>query len=201
MLQCLAEPLSSPVSANARRTLVIDLEGALLRSELLIEALFSACVHRLPACVRADRAHGGADRYAGARRARLRPPSLRSRSNEPGAGGARSAEDLSRRQPLSRHAAAIALISVLTASSHRPISLRGDKSRCRSNRHFRACGARVGRREIDWRIWAKALRVYQYAKNTLVFVPVITAHQIVLRRAAPRCWRSWRSRPVRQAPI
>jgi 4-hydroxybenzoate polyprenyltransferase len=26
--------------------------------------------------------------------------------------------------------------------------------------------------------WAKALRVYQYAKNTLVFVPAITAHQL-----------------------
>ena len=32
----------------------------------------------------------------------------------------------------------------------------------------------------SFKIWAKALRVYQYAKNTLVFVPAITAHQMNL---------------------
>src|SRR5262249_13625961 len=37
----LAEPQMSPVGANARRALVIDLEGALLRSDLLHESFFS----------------------------------------------------------------------------------------------------------------------------------------------------------------
>jgi 4-hydroxybenzoate polyprenyltransferase len=31
-----------------------------------------------------------------------------------------------------------------------------------------------------FKTWVKALRVYQYAKNTLVFVPAITAHQLNL---------------------
>src|SRR5262249_1032953 len=36
----------------------------------------------------------------------------------------------------------------------------------------------------DWRTWAKLLRVHQYAKNTLIFVPLITAHQFFLGPAA-----------------
>ncbi len=35
-------------------------------------------------------------------------------------------------------------------------------------------------RQVGWRIWVRALRVYQYAKNTLVFVPLVTAHQMNL---------------------
>ncbi|GEO16336.1 UbiA family prenyltransferase [Microvirga aerophila] len=30
---------------------------------------------------------------------------------------------------------------------------------------------------VSWRTWAKALRVHQYAKNLLVFVPLVTAHE------------------------
>lgn len=29
-----------------------------------------------------------------------------------------------------------------------------------------------------WRTWAKLLRVHQYAKNTLIFVPLLTSHQL-----------------------
>ena len=32
----------------------------------------------------------------------------------------------------------------------------------------------------DWRIWAKLLRVHQYAKNALVLVPLLTAHRFDL---------------------
>jgi 4-hydroxybenzoate polyprenyltransferase len=39
---------------------------------------------------------------------------------------------------------------------------------------------RIGNRGTSWLTWLNALRVYQYAKNTLVFVPVLTSHQINL---------------------
>ncbi|WP_312015667.1 UbiA family prenyltransferase [Bradyrhizobium liaoningense] len=37
-----------------------------------------------------------------------------------------------------------------------------------------------GRSRASLKTWANALRVYQYAKNTLVFVPAVTAHQMSL---------------------
>jgi len=39
---------------------------------------------------------------------------------------------------------------------------------------------KVGGGDISWRTWLNALRVHQYAKNTLVFVPVLTSHQMNL---------------------
>ena len=36
----------------------------------------------------------------------------------------------------------------------------------------------------DWRTWAKLLRIHQYAKNALVLVPLLTAHQFALLPAA-----------------
>ncbi|WP_265441403.1 UbiA family prenyltransferase [Bradyrhizobium sp. SEMIA] len=47
---------------------------------------------------------------------------------------------------------------------------RGSIERIESRAHARA----------SFKTWANALRVYQYAKNTLVFVPAITAHQMNL---------------------
>jgi 4-hydroxybenzoate polyprenyltransferase len=38
----------------------------------------------------------------------------------------------------------------------------------------------VSGRNLLWRTWLNALRVHQYAKNTLVFVPALTSHQINL---------------------
>jgi 4-hydroxybenzoate polyprenyltransferase len=35
-------------------------------------------------------------------------------------------------------------------------------------------------RSVTWQIWLNALRIHQYAKNTLVFVPALTSHQINL---------------------
>lgn len=35
-----------------------------------------------------------------------------------------------------------------------------------------------------WRVWAKLLRVHQYAKNALVLVPLLTAHQFAMLPAA-----------------
>lgn len=37
---------------------------------------------------------------------------------------------------------------------------------------------RIHGRRANWRTWLTALRVHQYAKNTLVFVPALTSHQI-----------------------
>jgi 4-hydroxybenzoate polyprenyltransferase len=39
---------------------------------------------------------------------------------------------------------------------------------------------KIGGRNLLWRTWLNALRVHQYAKNTLVFVPALTSHQINL---------------------
>jgi 4-hydroxybenzoate polyprenyltransferase len=38
----------------------------------------------------------------------------------------------------------------------------------------------IAGREVGLKTWLNALRVYQYAKNTLVFVPLVTAHQMSL---------------------
>jgi 4-hydroxybenzoate polyprenyltransferase len=44
-----------------------------------------------------------------------------------------------------------------------------------------AAGGQAGQeRRVSLRTWLGALRVYQYAKNTLVFVPLITSHQFNL---------------------
>lgn len=37
---------------------------------------------------------------------------------------------------------------------------------------------RIPGRRVGWQTWLTALRVHQYAKNTLVFVPALTSHQI-----------------------
>ena len=38
-------------------------------------------------------------------------------------------------------------------------------------------GASFPPEKRDWRIWTKALRVHQWAKNALIFVPLLAAHQ------------------------
>ena len=40
--------------------------------------------------------------------------------------------------------------------------------------------SRMSQAPSDWRIWAKLLRVHQYAKNALVLVPLLTAHKFGL---------------------
>ena len=37
---------------------------------------------------------------------------------------------------------------------------------------------RIGSRDAAWRTWLNALRAHQYAKNTLVFVPALTSHEM-----------------------
>ncbi len=72
----LGVPTPSAIPAAAR-TLVIDLEGALLRSELLLEALFSSPGRMLARFGAGGRPGMAAlTGYPGAGRARLRPSAL-----------------------------------------------------------------------------------------------------------------------------
>jgi 4-hydroxybenzoate polyprenyltransferase len=48
----------------------------------------------------------------------------------------------------------------------------------RITRPARAADATMGPKR--WRVWAKMLRVHQYAKNALILVPLLTAHQFGL---------------------
>lgn len=51
-----------------------------------------------------------------------------------------------------------------------------DKLEARSRRDF-DIGAHFPREKTDWRLWTKALRVHQWAKNALIFVPLLAAHE------------------------
>lgn len=47
----------------------------------------------------------------------------------------------------------------------------------RSARSSYDVGATFPPEKTDWRVWTKALRVHQWAKNALIFVPVLAAHE------------------------
>ncbi|MBR0982503.1 UbiA family prenyltransferase [Bradyrhizobium liaoningense] len=165
------------VTAAAARTLVIDLEGALLRSELLMEALFSA-----PARMLARFGAGGRPGMAALTdilaRAEIDYAHLPYDSevlNQALAARARGEKIYLVADRFARHAAGIAahlgFDGVVAPANLAAGELPFD----------RAFIARIGAGSsgrASLKTWAKALRVYQYAKNTLVFVPVITAHQL-----------------------
>ncbi|MBB4374910.1 4-hydroxybenzoate polyprenyltransferase [Bradyrhizobium sp. cir1] len=170
------EPSATPA---ASRTLVIDLEGALLRSELLMEALFSSPGRMLARFGAGGRA-GMAALTAILARAEIdyahlpydpdvlnRALAARGRGEKIYLVAGRFAE----------HAAGIAahlgFDGVVTPADLAAGSLPFDRA------EIERIGTRTSNR-ASLKTWAKALRVYQYAKNTLVFVPVITAHQMNL---------------------
>lgn len=172
-----AEPPLRPAAA-ARRALLIDLEGALLRSELAYEALF-ADVGRSHARLRAG---GGLSRAALQRvlaRAEIDYAHLPYDGevlNQALAARARGEKVFLVAGRFEDHAAAISahlgfdgVVAHARALPFEPEAVD----------HVRAQG-----RPAEWlssaKTWARALRVYQYAKNTLVFVPLVTAHQINL---------------------
>ncbi|RXT48606.1 UbiA family prenyltransferase [Bradyrhizobium betae] len=168
-------PSATPAVARA---LVIDLEGALLRSELLMEALFSR-----PALMLARFGAGGRSGMAALTailaRAEIDYAHLPYESdvlNQALAARARGAKIYLVAGRFAGHAAGIAAHlgfdgvvtpADLSTSDKLPFD-RGSIDRI-DNR---------SRSRVSLKTWAKALRVYQYAKNTLVFVPVITAHQL-----------------------
>ncbi len=164
----------------AARTLVIDLEGALLRSELLMEALFSR-----PALMLARFGAGGrpgiaalTDILARAEIDYAHLPYEPDVLNQALAARARGAKIYLVAGRFADHAAGIATHlgfdgvvtpADLAAGDRLPFD-RGSIERVENR----------GIRRASLKTWAKALRVYQYAKNTLVFVPAITAHQMNL---------------------
>lgn len=172
------EPASPEPSQATPSALVIDLEGALLRSDLAYEALF-ADVGRSFARLRAARFP---NRPALARvlaRAEIDYAHLPYDGevlNRALAARARGAKIYLAAGRFERYAAAIAAhlgfdgvvadAGALPFESSLVDHIRGQN------------------RRADWRTlvgtWLRALRVYQYAKNTLVFVPLVTAHQISL---------------------
>ncbi|SFN93369.1 4-hydroxybenzoate polyprenyltransferase [Bradyrhizobium sp. Ghvi] len=172
---------AAPQIASApARTLVIDLEGALLRSELLMEALFSSPARMLARFGAGGRAGMAAltEILARAELDYAHLPYDADVLNQALAARARGAKIFLVAGRFASHAAGIAAHlgfdgvvtpSDLAVGDHLPF-----------DRASIARIDRVSRGRANLKIWAKALRVYQYAKNTLLFVPVITAHQINL---------------------
>lgn len=169
------EPSARP---SAARTLVIDLEGALLRSELLMEALFSRPGLMLARFGAGGRAGMAAltDILADAEIDYAHLPYDSDVLNRALAARARGETIYLVAGRFARHAAGIAAHlgfdgvvtpADLAAGDNLPFD-RGSIARIESRSHNRA----------SLKTWLKALRVYQYAKNTLVFVPAITAHQL-----------------------
>lgn len=170
---------------SAGRTLVIDLEGALLRSELLMEALFSS-PGRMLARFRAGGRPAMAALTSILAQARIdyahlpyEPEVL----NQALAARARGEKIYLVAGRFANHAAGIAahlgFDGVVT-----PVDLAGgDKlpfDRGAIERIDGRASNSASLKTSGLKTWAKALRVYQYAKNTLVFVPAVTAHQLNL---------------------
>ncbi|RXG92489.1 UbiA family prenyltransferase [Bradyrhizobium zhanjiangense] len=174
-----SDPAPSAIAA-AGRTLVVDLEGALLRSELLMEALFSApgrMLARFGAGGRAGMA-ALAEILARADIDYAHLPYDSDVMNRALAARARGAKIYLVAGRFVDHATGIAAHlgfdgvvtpADLAAGNMLPFD-RGAVERI-DNR---------GGSRVSLKTWAKALRVYQYAKNTLVFVPALTAHQLNL---------------------
>ncbi|WP_271620213.1 UbiA family prenyltransferase [Bradyrhizobium sp. CCBAU 51745] len=170
-----AAPQARPAPA---RTLVIDLEGALLRSELLMEALFSAPARML--------ARFG----AGGRPGMAVLTEVLARARIDYAHLPYDAEVLNRALAARARGAKIYLVAERFADQAAGISAHLGFDGVVTPADLAAGGNlpfdpaaieridHVNRDRASLRTWAKALRLYQYAKNTLVFVPVLTAHQV-----------------------
>ncbi|WBL78961.1 UbiA family prenyltransferase [Bradyrhizobium xenonodulans] len=174
----------------AARTLVVDLEGALLRSELLMEALFSS-PGRMLARFGAGGRPGMAALTAILAQAKIdyahlpyEPDVL----NQALAARARGEKIYLVAGRFAGHAAGIAAHlgfdgvvtpADLAGGDKLPFD-RGSIERIES-RSSNSASLKTSRlKTSSLKTWAKALRVYQYAKNTLVFVPAVTAHQMNL---------------------
>lgn len=172
------EPQATPAPAPA---LAIDLEGALLRSELLMEALFSQPGRALARFGAGGRPGLAAltDILADARIDYAHLPYDAEVLNQALAARARGERIYLVAARFADHAAGIAAHlgfdgvvtpADLTAGGKLPFD------RAAIGRISQRSGSRPSLKS-SLKTWAKALRIYQYAKNTLVFVPAITAHQ------------------------
>ncbi|MGL3105700.1 UbiA family prenyltransferase [Bradyrhizobium sp. BR 1432] len=167
-------------TAAAGRTLVVDLEGALLRSELLMEALFSAPGRMLARFGAGGRTGMAAltDILARAEIDYAHLPYDSDVLNRALAARARGAKIYLVAGRFADHAAGIAahlgFDGVVT-----PADLAAGNTLPFDRGAIERIDDRGGSR-VGLKTWAKALRLYQYAKNTLVFVPALTAHQMNL---------------------
>ncbi|WP_426612376.1 UbiA family prenyltransferase [Bradyrhizobium sp. McL0616] len=177
-------------TAAPARALVIDLEGALLRSELLMEALFSSPGRMLARFGAGGRPGMAAltDILARAEIDYAHLPYDTDVLNQALAARARGEKIYLVAGRFADHAAGIAAHlgfdgvvapDDLAAGDHLPFD-RASIERIENRSDSRASWKTSSWKTSSWKTWAKALRVYQYAKNTLVFVPVITAHQMNL---------------------
>jgi 4-hydroxybenzoate polyprenyltransferase len=199
-----SQPL--PPAAAAPRALVIELEGALLRSDLLLEALFCEPGHlfgRLGAVrswskeelwhlledakldydslpyeqgilnlALAARAQGRKV-YVAASRLRNHAEGIAAHL---GFDGAIATTDLNAFDYVGNGRAADA---VWQAASSTYVVGASDEQFARLAQ-LNPSLQRIADRNVGLKTWLNALRVYQYAKNTLVFVPAVTAHQVSL---------------------
>lgn len=176
-----SEPAPSPVATE--RALVIDLEGALLRSDLGLEALFAdpgkTFRHLRETHSLRISELGGLVADAEVDYASL--PYDQDVLNQALAARARGEKIYLVAGRFAQHAAGIA-VHLGFDGVVAPADLVADASGAlpfdrASIQHV--IGQSRSRR-ASLKTWANALRVYQYAKNTLVFVPAVTAHQMNL---------------------
>ncbi len=167
-------PSAAPAAA---RTLVIDLEGGLLRSELLMEALFSSPGRMLARFGAGGRPGMAAltDILAKAEIDYAHLPYDSDVLNQALAARARGEKIYLVADRFADHAAGIAAHLGFDGVVAPADLTAGDVP---FDRAFMARTSARSSKPASLKTWAKALRVYQYAKNTLVFVPVITAHQL-----------------------
>lgn len=174
--------------AASARVLVIALEGALLRSDLGYEAAFSDLARTLEGLRRGGMARLG-DVLAQAEIDYGHLPYDAEVLNLALAARARGERIYLLASRFERHAAAIALhlgFDGVVASDELVAPHRNDAAGVRGIDPD--CVDRVSAppsgRAASWRTWistwTRALRVYQYAKNSLVFVPAVTAHHMGL---------------------
>jgi 4-hydroxybenzoate polyprenyltransferase len=183
------------VALAESRALVIDLEEALLRSNLVQEALFTDAAGSLVCLYDAVLNGKGAFLEQAVTEAEIdyaHLPYDPEVLNVALAARAQGRKIYIAAQRYPHHAAAIAshlgFDGVVTLAELAAASRTGDIAAPAPGLDagsFDYIGSgrapeRVSGRNLLWRTWLNALRVHQYAKNTLVFVPALTSHQINL---------------------
>jgi 4-hydroxybenzoate polyprenyltransferase len=181
------------VALAESRALVIDLEEALLRSNLVQEALFADAAGSLVCLYDAILSGKGAFLEQAVTEAEIDYAHLPYEPEVLNVALAARAQGrkiyiAARRYP--HHAAAIAshlgFDGVVTLAELAAAGQTGDTAAPGLDAgSFDYIGSgrapeRVSGRNLLWRTWLNALRVHQYTKNTLVFVPALTSHQINL---------------------
>jgi 4-hydroxybenzoate polyprenyltransferase len=202
----LDRPKLQPAQAAVPRALVIELEGALLRSDLLLEALLCEPGHMLGR-LRSLNAWRKEELWHQLEEARLDYASLPYEQgvlNLALAARAQGREVYVAVPRLRNHAEGIAAhlgfdgviaVADLDAFDYVGSARAADEIWQAASSTYVAGAAndrfaqlaqlnpslqQIAGREVGLKTWLNALRVYQYAKNTLVFVPLVTAHQMSL---------------------